>query len=110
MKEIKQEVIISKKEFYKNLARLALPIALQSLMLASVAAGDALMLGKVAQDETCPCSNAIGCANGDPDRSGERISYGDDGDYVRLYDRTLRQYRHNQRSAGRRWRHFVRHV
>ena len=30
-----------KKEFYRNLARLAFPIALQSLMLASVAAGAA---------------------------------------------------------------------
>ena len=45
MKEVlmsgkKQEVLIDKKEFYRNLTRLALPIALQSLMLASVAAGD----------------------------------------------------------------------
>ena len=39
------------KEFYNNLARIALPISLQSLMLAAVAAGDAFMLGKVAQDE-----------------------------------------------------------
>ena len=38
--------------------RLALPIALQSLMLASVAAGDALMLGKVAQDEMTAVSLA----------------------------------------------------
>lgn len=35
---MKQEVLINKKEFYWNLTRLALPIALQSLMLASVAA------------------------------------------------------------------------
>ena len=33
-----QNMLISKKEFYGNLTRLALPIALQSLMLASVAA------------------------------------------------------------------------
>lgn len=58
MKEIKQEVRINRKEFYKNLARLALPIALQSLMLASVAAGDALMLGKVAQNEMTAVSLA----------------------------------------------------
>ena len=35
-----QNMLISKKEFYRNLTRLALPIALQSLMLASVAAGE----------------------------------------------------------------------
>ena len=54
----KQEALIDKKEFYRNLTRLALPIALQSLMLASVAAGDALMLGKVAQDEMTAVSLA----------------------------------------------------
>ncbi len=53
-----QNMLISKKEFYRNLTRLALPIALQSLMLASVAAGDALMLGKVAQDEMTAVSLA----------------------------------------------------
>ena len=58
MKKKKQEALINKKEFYRNLARLALPIALQSLMLASVAAGDALMLGKVAQDEMTAVSLA----------------------------------------------------
>lgn len=54
----KQEVQINRREFYKSLTRLALPIALQSLMLASVAAGDALMLGKVAQDEMTAVSLA----------------------------------------------------
>ena len=58
MKEKKSEVMVNKKEFYNNLSRLALPIALQSLMLASVAAGDALMLGKVAQDEMTAVSLA----------------------------------------------------
>ena len=58
MKEKKTEIQINKKEFYRNLTRLALPIALQSLMLASVAAGDALMLGKVAQDEMTAVSLA----------------------------------------------------
>ena len=52
------EPIVDKKVFYKNLVRLALPIALQSLMLALVAAGDALMLGKVAQDEMTAVSLA----------------------------------------------------
>lgn len=58
MKEKKTEVLVNKTEFYRNLARLALPIALQSLMLASVAAGDALMLGRVAQDEMTAVSLA----------------------------------------------------
>ena len=52
------EEMIPKKEFYKNLASLALPIAFQSLMLALVAAGDAFMLGKVAQDEMTAVSLA----------------------------------------------------
>lgn len=54
----KAEVILNKQEFYRTLTRLALPIALQSLMLAAVAAGDALMLGKVAQDEMTAVSLA----------------------------------------------------
>ena len=58
MKEKHTKVQIDKKEFYRNLTRLALPIALQSLMLPSVAAGDALMLGKVAQDEMTAVSLA----------------------------------------------------
>ncbi len=45
MKENNHKEFIHKKEFYRNLARLAFPIALQSLMLASVAAGDALING-----------------------------------------------------------------
>ncbi len=58
MKTKEPKVPIDKKEFYKTLTRLALPIALQSLMLASVAAGDALMLGKVAQNEMTAVSLA----------------------------------------------------
>lgn len=58
MEQKKQRATINKKVFYRNLARLALPISLQSLMLASVAAGDALMLGKVAQDEMTAVSLA----------------------------------------------------
>ncbi|MCI9142845.1 MAG: MATE family efflux transporter, partial [Lachnospiraceae bacterium] len=52
------EFIDDKKTFYRNLLRLALPISLQSLMLALVAAGDALMLGRVAQDEMTAVSLA----------------------------------------------------
>ncbi|MBQ8031394.1 MAG: MATE family efflux transporter, partial [Butyrivibrio sp.] len=43
------KTMIDSKAFYKNLITIALPIALQSLMLALVAACDALMLGRVAQ-------------------------------------------------------------
>lgn len=46
------------KSFYTNLFRLALPISLQSLMLALVAAGDALMLGRVTQNEMTAVSLA----------------------------------------------------
>ena len=46
------------KVFYRNLVRISFPIALQSLMLASVAAGDALMLGKVTQNQMTAVSLA----------------------------------------------------
>ena len=46
------------KQFNLKLRRLTLPIAFQSLMLASVAAGDALMLGRVAQDQMTAVSLA----------------------------------------------------
>ena len=49
---------IYKKEFNAKLKKLTLPIAFQSLMLASVAAGDALMLGRVAQDQMTAVSLA----------------------------------------------------
>ena len=49
---------IDRKEFYGKLKKLTLPIAFQSLMLASVAAGDALMLGRVAQDQMTAVSLA----------------------------------------------------
>ena len=55
---MKERELINKKEFYHTLTRLAFPISLQSLMLASVAAGDALMLGKIAQDEMTAVSLA----------------------------------------------------
>lgn len=58
MKEKELKTQIKRKEFYRNLTRLALPIMMQSLMLASVAAGDALMLGKIAQDEMTAVSLA----------------------------------------------------
>ncbi len=46
------------KLFYRNLARIAFPIALQSLMLAMVAAADALMLGRIAQEQMTAVSLA----------------------------------------------------
>ena len=50
--------VIDKQQFNRELARLALPIAFQSLMLACVAAADALMLGSVAQNEMTAVSLA----------------------------------------------------
>lgn len=50
--------LFSDKIFYSKLFRLTLPIAFQSLMLASVAAGDALMLGRVEQDQMAAVSLA----------------------------------------------------
>ena len=49
---------IDNKQFYKRLWSLTLPIALQSLMLALVAACDALMLGRVEQNEMTAVSLA----------------------------------------------------
>lgn len=51
-------VDINWKTFYYRLYVLAAPIVFQSLMLASVAAGDALMLGRVAQYEMTAVSLA----------------------------------------------------
>ena len=51
-------VMIDKKAFNRELKTLALPIALQHLMLAAVAAADALMLGRVAQNEMTAVSLA----------------------------------------------------
>ena len=44
--------------FYRKLFHTAIPISLQSLMLASVAAGDAIMLGRIAQDSMAAVSLA----------------------------------------------------
>ena len=49
---------INRTEFYGKLKKLTLPIAFQSLMLAAVAAADALMLGRVAQDQMTAVSLA----------------------------------------------------
>ena len=47
---MKKRNLLRDKEFYPKLWNLALPIALQNLMLALVAAADALMLGRVDQN------------------------------------------------------------
>jgi putative MATE family efflux protein len=52
------DIKIDNRMFYKNLLRIALPIALQSLMLAMVAAADALMLGRVTQEQMTAVSLA----------------------------------------------------
>lgn len=52
------EQTVNQKYFYRTLTRLTLPIAIQSLMLASVAAADALMLGQVAQEQMTAVSLA----------------------------------------------------
>ena len=52
------KVSIDYRQFYNRLIQLAAPIAFQSLMLASVAAGDALMLGRIAQEEMTAVSLA----------------------------------------------------
>ena len=49
---------IDRREFNRKLWKLTLPIAFQSLMLAAVAAGDALLLGRVAQDQMTAVSLA----------------------------------------------------
>ncbi len=46
------------KEFYNKLLRLTLPIAFQSLMLAAVAAADAVMLGRIEQNQMAAVSLA----------------------------------------------------
>lgn len=53
-----KEKSFSDREFYKKLTRLTLPIAFQSLMLAAVAACDALMLGRVSQNAMAAVSLA----------------------------------------------------
>ena len=50
--------VLNPRAFRKRLWQLALPISFQSLMLAAVAAGDALMLGRVAQQEMTAVSLA----------------------------------------------------
>jgi len=53
-----QDRLFGDRDFYAKLRRLGVPIALQSLMLAAVAAGDAIMLGRVTQNSMAAVSLA----------------------------------------------------
>ena len=47
-----------KKEFYKELFSLAIPISIQNLLIALIGATDALMLGRLTQDAVAAVSLA----------------------------------------------------
>lgn len=49
---------LEKKDFYKELLRLAIPIGLQNLLVALIGATDALMLGRLSQDAVAAVSLA----------------------------------------------------
>ena len=53
-----EDRLFADRDFYRKLIRLTLPIAFQSLMLAMVAACDALMLGRVSQNAMAAVSLA----------------------------------------------------
>lgn len=53
-----KHLFFSDKAFYQKLVRLTIPIAFQNLMLALVAAGDAVMLGKLDQNSMAAVSLA----------------------------------------------------
>ena len=57
-KRLTRAELFGDKEFNRQLAKLALPIALQQLMLATVAAADAIMLGSSSQNEMSSVSLA----------------------------------------------------
>ena len=54
----KEDAMFSDKNFYKKLTKLTIPIAFQSLMLAMVAAADAVMLGAIEQNSMAAVSLA----------------------------------------------------
>lgn len=58
MEKKKKDRLFSDKEFYRRLFKIMLPVALQSFMLAAVAAGDAVMLGRVEQNSMSAVSLA----------------------------------------------------
>lgn len=58
MAKEKQQKLFGDKKFYHKLIQIMIPIALQSFMLSAVAAGDAVMLGRVEQDSMAAVSLA----------------------------------------------------
>ncbi len=58
MKAMKNSRIVFDRSFYKKLIELMIPISLQSLMLALVAAADAFMLGRIEQNSMSAVSLA----------------------------------------------------
>lgn len=61
IRSAKSQYIMSKpekKEFYKELFTLAIPIGLQNLLVALIGATDALMLGRLEQDAVSAVSLA----------------------------------------------------
>ena len=58
MKAMKKSRIVFDRSFYKKLIELMIPISLQSLMLALVAAADAFMLGRIEQNSMSAVSLA----------------------------------------------------
>lgn len=58
MKPTQTMELVEKKSFYKELFSLAIPIGLQSLLVALIGASDALMLGRLTQDAVSAVSLA----------------------------------------------------
>lgn len=58
MTKEKRQKLFGDKDFYRKLIQIMIPIALQSFMLSAVAAGDAVMLGRVEQDSMAAVSLA----------------------------------------------------
>lgn len=58
MSNKRRDKLFGDKEFYRKLIRIMVPVALQSFMLSAVAAGDAVMLGRVEQDSMAAVSLA----------------------------------------------------
>lgn len=58
MAEIKRSTKYEKREFYKELFSLAIPIGLQNLLVALIGASDALMLGRLTQNAVAAVSLA----------------------------------------------------
>ena len=55
---LKKNIESAEKSFRRNLMAIALPVALQNLMLALVGASDALMLGRLSQNAVSAVSLA----------------------------------------------------